>query len=250
MAVTRSSVKKKDPTRTDANGQPIFTLDSATNEPAEVPTITKLLNRRKLKGAQKTSAAGAPASPADRPADARPQIQKVVKRAISSAQRRLIIWTRPELAQSEDQVCRALHLLCETQNVQQAVLLNLFEQSTYRVTHGLEAGEKAALWTGLSFHPSASPEVWQLLSTQGVVEAPGENELPPARQTTAESSALRFIRNLFGVQPEERLVIFRQGTGSRCQGILAVVSEHPLGPAVPKAVQILRESPSRKKASA
>lgn len=223
----------------------IFTVDNTGNN-TEIPTITKLLNRKKLIKASSTGTVGAPgpgtssatAVPPPTRAAAKPKIQKVVKRKAPSAARRLILWSRPELTQAQDDIGRALNFLCEKGVIRQALFLKVTAGSYYRATHGLDAAERQALWSGLSFHPNTAPDLWQALMKSGVIE------LTSGGSATSESAS--FMRNLLGLFPEDHLTLFRCGTATRCHGILVVISEQSMGANMQSALRILDKKEDRK----
>lgn len=214
----------------------IFTVDN-TGSSTEVPTITKLLNRKKLNSATPTASKISAVPPPVPPPAVKPKIQKVVKRKAPSSTRRLALWSRPELTEAKDEIGRALNFLSEKGVIRQALLLKLSEDSCYRATHGIDASERVALWSGLSFHPNTAPDLWSALMKSGVLE------LTSGGSATSES--VSFVRNLLGLFPEDHLTLFRCGSSSRCHAILVVISDQSMGPLLPSALRILDSKDSK-----
>lgn len=215
------------------NDQPnsLFTVDSAGGDPIEMPSVTKLLNRKKL-GLSSTSETrtitkvSSTASKPHRPGQ--PQIQRAQPRSARSKGPKIAHWTKESLAAATDDFQKAVYFLTQ-KGAQQVLLLTPNASSVpgqipsrFDALCAYTTEEKEELWSGLSLSPAVIPDTWKRIFSQGIYEV-----VPSISQTRQDENAA-FIIKAFGLKPTEFFVIVRCGSPNACTGLLAMVSTSSL----------------------
>ncbi len=210
-----------------------FTLDSAGGDPVEMPSVTKLLNRKSLglsvSSETKTSIKTSPVQ--SKPSlPGQPQIQKVGPRRARTKSRKIAHWTDESLSVAEDSFQKAVHHLIQ-KGARQVLLLtpssptstaSPAESTRFDALCAYMTEEKEELWSGLSLSSAVIPDVWKQLFTQGTYEI-----IPSLSQNGQDESAA-FIIKAFGIKSNEFFVIVRCGSPTACTGLLAMVSPFSL----------------------
>ncbi len=226
------SVKSGKPT--EDGGTAHFTIDGKTEGDISIPSITRLLDRKKLglqKPTQKEKQSHKPASTprpdalstrSTAPIELHTQIQPKVRRGASTPSP-LTIWDRSTLTHSHDPMAQALLALLE-KGATSALFLSLApsqtqSQPTLKSSATLNPGNKKDLWTGLNWNSSITPEVWTGIQQVGYVE------LSPPGTQTVQTSARNVLRSAFGVGSDEWIYLVRVGPIQSCRGIVAIVSK-------------------------
>lgn len=217
------------PKKTDTNvsKEIQFTLDSEKTGVLEMPSITRLLNRKSLKSSSssKTAEKKPEKNAEDIKSTSQPlQLQTKQARRRSNSTPKLLVWNRSDLASSADPMAQALSQLLE-KGLQSAVFLAAPpEEDTpstipeLKASACLQPGAKSAIWRGLKWNPAMLPHLWRQLSTVGFIE------LPPPETATVATSDRNVSRTAFGVDSTEWLSLALIGPAHECRGILAMVS--------------------------
>lgn len=227
---------------------PIFTFDSLETGDQEMPSISTLLRRKKLRTRRenatlskleinvKTTHAPSrlPTPPAppwvELPAEPKVnlpeaevgQVKTQVRKGSDLRRSRrnkqaLRHWTPEILRESEDPIAHAL-LEMQAWGVHQAIFLGISKNQskvTFKSKAMIRADERSRTWLGLTWDPLTAVRHWKLLYRHGFAELS-----PPSKSPDEET---RWLRTAFGVQPTESLILIRVGTTSACRGILAVL---------------------------
>lgn len=168
-------------------------------------------------------------------------VQKPRKRR-SAQSKPLVEWTRKDLQAGQDPLAKALCMLID-RGVSQSLFLGIQAAPSnpalvFVASAAVNAGPKAAVWTGLQWDPTILPEIWNQLVTVGFVE------LPPPGTMTNLHSARNVSRAAFDVGNEECLVLARVGTAQMCRGILVLISRKSLVASVKQAMPLLNAAPA------
>jgi hypothetical protein len=206
----------------------VFSVKPERDDISEVPSITKLLNRKKIVSSTGTiSRLTPPDSPvSDRHATKLTPVSKVT--AIQKGSRRstaksapLAEWKPSELNQSPDSMKQAIHALYDVKLIQSALYLENaptvsggVATPSFVAVAAVSAKAKHTIWKGLQWDPQVFPEVWKVLTTKGYAEfQPG-------------------IRNancaVFAVDGMSWLTLIRVGSTDRCEGLVAIISQASL----------------------
>jgi hypothetical protein len=219
-----------------------FTLDNHGGEPIAMPSVTKLLNRKKL-GLSPISENSTqtvtrpkvtpppikPAAPLPGSAPGQVAIQRVRPRQRQSNQRsKLAKWDREKLSQARDTFQRAVYYLLQ-KGAQQVLLLTPPDPVTdpraevnFQALCAFASEEKDQLWGGLSLTPSLIPDIWEKLFTKGIFE------IVPSVSLKAKNESEAFLIRAFGLKPTEFFILIRCGAPNACTGLLGIVSTHSL----------------------
>ena len=231
-----------------------FTVDSDISSVHEMPSITRLLNRKSF-----TKTIASPSSPSlapeeppsqtfislDPPAPttegAGPSIaSQPTRQRPQGALKPLHVWDPTTLRQGNDPLGKALASLLES-GVTRALFLSIHpvagRLSLFNASSAVNAGEKEAVWTGLCWDPTLLPGVWQQLISAGFVELP-----PPGTMTNLHSER-NVSRAAIDVLPEEGLYLARVGTPQHCRGIIALISQKSLTAPLKQLLLMLSAAP-------
>jgi hypothetical protein len=247
-----------------------FTVDSDNSSPITMPTLTRLLNRKKFaksetsvtNTATTTATTGispvppifeknpkSSLTPPKPPEDATKLIKESVRKVSRKREAKpLVIWTPAALASGKDPLGKAIISLL-THGASQALFLAIQSQAggpspMFTATAAVNAREKEKVWNGLRWDPSLLPDVWQQVISTGYVEL-----LPPGTMTNIQSDR-NVSRAAFDVTQEEGLYFVRVGTSQQCRGILVLVSLKPLIHAIQAVMPLLVTLPESLKKSA
>lgn len=253
--------------------------DTEENTLAAVPSITRLLNRKKLQISKPQRASETPApptlpepavesdltgevstsslerslvDPASVPAapPAAPRAPGPVPKAISVARRNasqpLITWELRQLARAKDPLGAGLVTLFN-KGATSALFLSITPPSGRDVplfcgTAASGEASRTPIWTGMRWDPAVTPALWNFFVKTGHLE------LPPPGSGTNEFSHRNTLRAAFGVRPDEFLLLLRAGPLEACRGILAVLSPRSLQDVLPAVLNTLAQSLPKKAA--
>lgn len=227
----------------NTSAQNPFTLDNTSGEPVEMPSVTKLLNRKKLGLSDSSSTKTSlklkappkkPAVPTTTPGQ--PEIMRVQPRKTRPKTQKIAQWTREDLAKATDTFQKAVHYLIQ-KGAQQALLLAPQDGPVSHAQANIRfdalcaymSEDKAELWSGLSLSPSLIPDIWRRLFSHGIYEI-----IPSVSLSTQDESA-SFLIKAFGLKPTDFFVIIRCGSPNACTGILALVSPFSLSKEIASA---------------
>lgn len=216
---------------------PVFTLDNHGANPVEMPSITKLLNRKKLgmgRSSNTTSFSDVPPSqlppPHGCPAS---QNQLAVRKATPrNAERRrppLPQWDKPTLERATDPFQKGVNRLIKSGAYQVLLLTpaqpmkNAAAQISFTAccAYVTVECEQEQLWRGLSLEPKLISDVWKLIFTRGSFEIPPST----SHHSSPKKDSASFLRKAFGLADNDWLILVRCGAPNNCTGILALVSK-------------------------
>jgi len=203
---------------------------------AQVPGITQLLNRKKLKkpdpkvpqkseekiknDSRRNNEFTLPGAPIQQPF-----IKKAAKKPpISSNQ--LIEWDRALLLSSPDPMAEGILGLLEI-GANCGVYLSHVSKPPKGVppliaTASIFPNEKLPFWNGLGWDPKIHPDIWNQIESKGFVEFS-----PPETMTLPQSNR-NIARTAFGVSQSEWLTLIYVGTKKKNRGIFACTSAHSI----------------------
>lgn len=219
--------------RNDQPNSP-FTLDVPDGDAVEMPSVTKLLNRKKLglvpssETRTMTRASLNPTPKPSAPIPGQPQIQRVQPRNARSKGPKIAHWTTESLAAADDSFQKAVHFLIQ-KGARQALLLTPHSgtpagqaPTRFDALCAFMTEEKEELWSGLSLSPNVIPDVWKKIFSQGFYE------IIPSLSLNGQDPSAAFIIKAFGLKPTEFFIIIRCGSPKACTGLLALVSTFSL----------------------
>ncbi len=225
-----------------------FTTDGDTYGGGEIPSVTKLLDRKSLSQVIKKApkeqpvASEEPSSPA--PAEpvqtARPAVKRQQKNTAASASNTplLQVWQPAQLQASQDPLGKALHYLLH-HGASEALFMPVHTPApgsqvpTFKAKGAFAGAPKIALWAGMIWDPQTLPEIWNAIVKVGWVE------LSPPDSNTNLKSKRNVIRGAFGAQTQEWVTLARIGPLNQCRGILAIISTESMIPALQSQASLL-----------
>ncbi|OFZ79795.1 MAG: hypothetical protein A3K03_08450 [Bdellovibrionales bacterium RIFOXYD1_FULL_44_7] len=229
----------------------VFTVDTEQTG-SEVPTITKLLNRKsfinsrtsasseqtKMTGtlfrrtseiSGQTAVPSKPPIPPARTTNEKsfmtqtlstqtPNVKPVLRKAERRSSKRLIKWEIDQLKSATDMIRKTAAGFFAA-SAEAVLFLPADTDKTnglkFIATAGCGPRETLALWTGIKFDPVIMPGVWKSVLSIGAIEV----------ANVAES---RVFREVFGAQETDRVTVFRIGPASEVSGIIVVISKNSL----------------------
>jgi hypothetical protein len=204
--------KKKDDTNTQTHST--FTVDGDVT--TSMPSITKLLNRKRLEALEAGSKKVAPIEPPP-VKDKGHTVQPSLRRRAQPKTKRPKRWDLMELRTSIDPVEKGLWILLQN-GATSAVFLAIRAPLPggnptphFLSTQAIGTSQHLRTWNGLKWDPIVVPETWNRFVKDGFVE------LSPNESHNA-------IRTAFGVQADEWITLFSIGPQKSCRGIIAVIS--------------------------
>jgi hypothetical protein len=220
----------------DSKKNSSFTIDQDQTGVSEMPSVTRLLNRKSLKlGDAKKSEA--PPSKSEEKSDTEatqafvkpqgPQVQ--ARHRTPMVMNDLTIWEPARLASTQDPISQTLHSMFKTGIVHAAVFL-AYSNSQFVATAASApdaAKLQVSLWNGLQFNPQNFDQVWEALKKNQWVD------LGPPGTKTMVTSARNVLRAAFGVKSSDTLALFLVGSDPSPRGILAILcsqSPHSYAP--------------------
>jgi hypothetical protein len=208
-----------------------------TNGVEEMPSITSLLERRKLKLNTALPGVAPPKAPViERPANPAaaaesgngPKIIPFRPRNAVAAPPALTRWQAADLARNADplaqrvqgELTRGAHLVVflavsAQERSPKDPTIPIFVAQAYVAEDG---DPRPTLLQGMRWDPTLVPQIWNALRTQGHAEF-----LPPATQTDI-SSERNAIRAALASEPDERVTMVRIDDGKDCRGVLILYS--------------------------
>jgi hypothetical protein len=222
-------------------GTQAFLIDPEASEGNELPTVSKLLNRKKLlkqlqeeKSIKLERQKDKTLSKPPKLPEATPPLKplEILKNRRKTKREPLVAWTIKELQTSGDPMGSGLALLFERGITESAVFLALKNTSDGQIfvaTAGLNTDGFKNVWDGLNWEPKIFPEIWKVLLTKGYAEFAPESR--------------NINRTAFAIDSKKWLTLIRVGTPQLCRGILAIVSAASLALALEKALPLLFKSP-------
>ncbi len=221
MAQRPPAFTKKENTQIDSS----FTVDTDKTGVMDMPSVTRLLNRKSLGLTSHQPTAG--------------PITRKAQRRVSLGQD-LIEWTDPVLASEADPMGKGLLILAK-KGMTSALFLALASATkntnlpNFVGSAAYAAKQKKSLWSGIQWNPALVPSVWNALVKNGHVELG-----PPGTNTNIKSNR-NIVRAAMGIHQEEWLILVRVGPENACRGILALVSEKSLVSSLPEAIGFIYE---------
>jgi hypothetical protein len=151
---------------------------------------------------------------------------------------RVTLWDSKQLKSGHDPLGLGLALMLDRGARQALFLAILPAPAGSPVPHFLASAaiaprDRLKLWTGLKWDPTIVPALWNLFVRTGHAELP-----PPGTQTDIASNR-NVVRAAFGVGPDEWLLLVRTGTLENCRGVLALISDKSMLPALVQAIPLL-----------
>lgn len=207
---------------------PGFKGDEVTGQ--SMPSVTSLLERKKLQAAvaagTRSAAASGLTTPPPSPSSG-PTIIPFRGRALAPATP-LIRWTTETLQANPDPLAaRVREELAKGARVIVFLSVSPTEKSAKDPTIPLFCAQacvvpdgdvRPALLMGMKWDPTLVPQIWNALRTQGRAEF-----LSPATQTDM-SSERNAIRAAFAAEKPEKLTLVRIDDGNQCRGVLGLYS--------------------------
>ncbi|MEO7162559.1 MAG: hypothetical protein ABI041_06545 [Bdellovibrionia bacterium] len=228
----------------------IFTVGTEEKTDGDMPSVTRLLNRKSLNlntpskpaiPAKPSFVAPEPiAAPLPPPVASVPLKVKTIVRKQSTSVTPLSIWEKAQLKGGTDPLGKGIAQLME-KGATCAVFLKIAPPSPeskvpqFVGTAAVLPGKRLAIWTGLRWDPNKSPDAWNQLLKSGVIEFP-----PPGNHTQLDSQR-NAIRGALGVESEEWLLLVRVGPANACRGITVFLSEKSLLLQVKSVLSLLQE---------
>ncbi|MGK5083778.1 hypothetical protein WDW37_10790 [Bdellovibrionota bacterium FG-1] len=209
-----------------------FTVDNDESEMIDVPSVTRLLNRKKLSVSdnykQQPALALDTLPPPTREIELPPptllRIQLAKPRNNRKTAPSLIAWKVEQLKAGPDPLGKGLALALD-RGATCALFLSITTPPAgspvphFIGTAALAPPQKTELWSGLKWDPMLVPELWNHFVRAGFVELS-----PPSANTYIKSNR-NVVRAAFGIDPQEWLLLVRAGPPTDCRGVLALVSE-------------------------
>jgi hypothetical protein len=240
---------KKDPFM-----EPVYTIDVDRSKIQEMPSITSLLNRKRLetRGKAEKLSESTNSIRLHVGKKAIPKIQSVASRKSSSATRRLRDWTVADLASGQDSIRKGLALLVQKIPFQALIFLpRQSKESTqggaampFQAVASYGAGDLMGLWSGLSFSGEIIQDIWQEVLEAGYIE------VAPSVVADSEATSRRFFRSFLGLPASCWFTVICYGRPGECSGIVVLSSAKSCAQFVVAAFPYLKAFNPLKKAKA
>jgi hypothetical protein len=192
-------------------------LDPQDDLTHSIPSVSKLLNRRKLVTSlteEKTKADQRKPVPAMTTASKPLSIQKT---QLKTPKKPLGNWTAEQLKLASDPMGKGLANLFRSEYVQAALYMSFQttgSNSQFVASAGVNIENGSPFWVGLKWLPQQFAEVWHTLVDEGFVEF--------------EPSLHNITRTAFDVSNDHWLTLIRVGSPTKCRGIIAIVSTNSI----------------------
>jgi hypothetical protein len=244
----------------DGNGPPIFTIDVDKSKVQEMPSITKLLNRKKLESRSISSKVMAPEHTKSVhlrvEKKGAPKVQKVDPGMPRASLRRLREWSAADLASGQDSVRKGLALLAQKAPFKALVFLprktqerQTKEALPFQAVAAYGAGELARLWSGLSFSGELMPDLWKEILEAGFVEVEPSSSTGAAGEER-ESSSRRLFRSFLGLPATSWFSVICHGRVGECLGVVVLITKKSCAQYLLEAFPHLKNFGAFKKAQA
>jgi hypothetical protein len=210
----------------------VFSIDSDSSQMIDVPSITKLLNRKSFQQ-QKSNPTGAdPTAPPPAPApESTPQqpvlkqskVQPAGRRSSQTPAKQIVIWEPHALTSATDPLAKAISVLLK-KGVTSVLFLSIktggaTQIPSFESSAAVQPGHRLGLWTGLSWEPTVVPELWNDLLNSGY------SELGPPGNLTNQKSNRNVVRAAFGISGQEWFLIVKVGPPHACRGVIGFISD-------------------------
>ena len=259
-----------------------FTADPAPQELETMPSITRLLNRKKLLSTKPSSddtltpeIPDSPPLPPPAPqvraetfhsqlqsseislrldpfidsvvpgsssptTPPRLKVQPAARRKEQSGQPKLEIWAPETVTKKNDLIGKALAALIK-QGAQTFLILNPISTPAsspaphFASVAAINPGPFQALWNGLRWDPTYTPEVWAELNKNRFAE------LPAMEPVTSGKHPKQLMRATLGVQPHQWLTLLAIGPAPHLFGVITVLSSHSLSSNIQSVLNELKQ---------
>lgn len=214
--------QKPKKTKSDAP-EAVFTVDADSSGVVEMPSITKLLNRKKLSVTKVSTSSEAPSLT---PVPTSATIQPAARRKSATTNDALRRWTAESLSKTVDPILSGLRYLSTKASIRAVFFRPIIGSGSgakvlFHSAAAFAAGESETLWTGLGFEGSVIPDLWNELMQRGWLD--------PSSTTHAQTQEdLRLFRRFLGLSSDKWVTLIRCGSAETCTGVLAFVSSDPL----------------------
>ena len=228
-----------------------FTFEMGNTGSPEAPQLTNLFEKKNLNipsGSEKTEIYTPPSKPqkpslqppktvtyADAPAPVRRKGTRKPRQ-----QQQLVAWEIDQIKDGTDPLGKGLAIALE-KGAKWALFLSITDPPPnspvphFLATAAIAPKGKQDLWTGLKWDPMLVPELWNIFVRTGLVELS-----PPGASTNIRSNR-NVVRGAFGVSAQEWLLLVRAGPASDCRGVLAIISERGIVPALKSAIDLISQ---------
>ena len=167
--------------------------------------------------------ASLPPLPAEPPvaSQTKPKIKTSERRSVKRAPAQLASWTRDTLKSGTDPMGQALVTLLEKDATSALFLAAQVSGENKMIRFSSSAAlanpERSALWTGISWNPQNSPEVWNSFLKEGYIEL--------APLIVQGQAAKVLTRSAFGLETGEWGLFVRCGATDACRGLMLITSK-------------------------
>jgi hypothetical protein len=215
----------------------VFSVKPEADDIGAVPSITKLLNRKKIVTGTRTNAkftpppgsipSRTPSPVKDRqvtqltPVTKKTSVQKASPR--SRARASLDEWDPTQLRAQDGKNAfkQVLQVFFERKIAQSALYLQNSQPNSgaataplFSASAAIAANSRKSLWKGLQWDPQVFPDVWKVLQKNGYAEFQ-----PGVRNANCAA---------FGVDASSWLTLIRVGAAQDCDGLVAIISSASL----------------------
>jgi hypothetical protein len=229
----------------DISPSKVFSVKPEADDIGAVPSITKLLNRKKIVTGTRTNAKFAP-PPGSLPSQAPSQLPNQVPSQVkdrqatkltpitkktsvqkasprSRARASLDEWDPTQLRAQDgkDAFKQVLQVFFERKIAQSALYLQNSQPNSgaataplFSASAAIAANSRKSLWKGLQWDPQVFPDVWKVLQKNGYAEFQ-----PGVRNANCAA---------FGVDSSSWLTLIRVGASQDCDGLVAIISSASL----------------------
>ncbi len=202
----------------------IFTVDADITGTVEVPTITGLLRRKKLKN-----------SPTQTMTQSTPSVDPRGRPSVapkSAPPKKLAVLDFAHIAKLNPGLASGLTFLARNGAEAGLYFALILDSGTRRpllnAAAYFGAADMARTWTGRCWNPIQTPTLWKKF----VIE--GHFELGPTSGNWGQEE--RLLRTAFGIRAWETATIIRVGSAERCLGGLLLISRASLRHVLPQAL--------------
>jgi hypothetical protein len=214
-------------------------LDPTDDETHSIPSVSKLLNRRKILEAlkeEKTKSDLLKATIVPTTASKPLSIQKTQRKTVHKP---LQSWTSEQLKRAADPMGKGLAHLFQNEFALAALFMSFHKSSEgqfFVASTGVQIENGSPFWDGLKWQPQQFADIWKILVDGGFAE------FPPGAQN--------ITRTAFDINPNHWLTLIRVGSPDQCRGLLAVVSKNSLSAKISDELTLfgMNAAPTRKAA--
>lgn len=215
--------------------RPAFTVDPELANSGEVPSITKLLNRKTLEAKASEPAAlkispmqEAPAiATSVAPAASKPEIRVIGTLRDRRTSNRLELWDLGRMKQSTNLQEKLAHDLFDKRILHSCLFLSTAPKPPGEMTPHFvaqaAAGDRVHLstWTGIRWITSQTPLIWNSMMRSRCFSLMGTSQGSLQQEE-------QIWRSAMGIPAQLVVTLIRIGTASQPQGVLVCVSQQPI----------------------